>query len=168
MNQWLTLKKLQKIFIFVAIISFFKYIKTQSYKFFIIPEFFKNCFKKRLTTAIFLSSLNDRLLTLAMTLPKVDRRLVNGLKSRTFSRSSSFTKRFVFLTNFVFHVWPFQRYVAWLRKKRQNGDLRDNVNMDASHNSKLKYINISKLYSIEIAFADSVLWTKCVGFKVEK
>ena len=96
MNQWLTLQKLQKFFIFVAIISFFKYIKTQSYKFFIITEFFKNCFKKRLTTAIFLSSLNDRLLTITMTLPKVDRRLVNGLKSRTFSRSSSLLKGLYF------------------------------------------------------------------------
>ena len=76
----------------------------QSYKFFIIPEFFKNYFKKRLTTAIFLSSLNDRLLTITMTLPKslflrhaeFDRRLVNGLKSRTFSRSPSLLKGLYF------------------------------------------------------------------------
>ena len=45
------------------------------------------------------------------------------------------------MTNFVFYVSPFHRCVAWLTKKRQNDDLRDNVNMDASHNSKLHVLN---------------------------
>ena len=63
------------------------------------------------------------------------------IKKQNIFKVSQFTKRFVFLTNFVFNVLTFSGMCGLVERKRQNDVLHGNVNMDASHNSKLDVLN---------------------------